>query len=287
MKIITPAHGVLTLSQSKNSSIFKMAKVGLGSLGVVSEVTLKCIPKMQLEEVTKVYDRESIVTGGQEDKSHYDRLLANRHVRYMWLPYTDTVVSVTSKIHDSNNLSDATTFTAETNVANVTPPTAQMVAILKENLKAGGDRNNSSKDEDYLSLSSYSVAGLRDLLLEYKPLSVSHISAINNAEAEFWKASQLTRIDDSVNILGFDCGGEQWVLETCIPLGHLHPGNHKDVNFVKDLLATIEKERLPAPSPIEQRYFFLTTDTFLFCNFCGVDIFVGICLHHDLQVDCS
>ena len=54
--------------------------------------------------------------------------------------------------------------------------------------------------------------------------------------------------------MGFDCGGEQWVLEVCIPLGHLHNTNNKDINFVRELLSVIEKEQIPAASPIEQRW---------------------------------
>ena len=103
MKLITPAHGLITLSPTQNSALFYMSKVGLGSLGIVSELTLKCIPKMQLKEVSKVYDRQSIAKEGQDTASHYQRLLANRHVRYMWVPYTDTVVSVTSQLFEGND----------------------------------------------------------------------------------------------------------------------------------------------------------------------------------------
>ncbi len=41
MKLITPGQGTLTLSQEDNPELFNLAKVGLGALGVVSEVTLQ------------------------------------------------------------------------------------------------------------------------------------------------------------------------------------------------------------------------------------------------------
>ena len=44
---------------------------------------------------------------------------------------------------------------------------------------------------------------------------------INLAEALFWHASVGTRVDDSTNILGFDCGGEQLVCEICFNMGPL------------------------------------------------------------------
>lgn len=39
------------------------------------------------------------------------------------------------------------------------------------------------------------------------------------AEAEYWKRSQGYRTGWSDELLGFDCGGQQWVLETCFHAG--------------------------------------------------------------------
>ena len=39
------------------------------------------------------------------------------------------------------------------------------------------------------------------------------------AEAEYWKCNQGYRTGWSDELLGFDCGGQQWVLETCFPAG--------------------------------------------------------------------
>lgn len=41
------------------------------------------------------------------------------------------------------------------------------------------------------------------------------------AEAEFWRRSEGYRIGWSDDILGFDCGGKQWVLEVSFPTGTL------------------------------------------------------------------
>jgi L-galactono-1,4-lactone dehydrogenase len=71
-----------------------------------------------------------------------------------------------------------------------------------------------------------------------------------------------SRRDDSINILGFDCGGEQWVLEVCFNIGPLPDAvddkagvsQSKDLEFVRRLLEVVEKNGVPAPSPIEQRW---------------------------------
>ncbi|CAE7667041.1 unnamed protein product [Symbiodinium microadriaticum] len=175
MKIATPAEGILTLSDAKLPRLYRLAKVGLGSVGVVTELTLRCIPKLNLKEDTIVLQRDDVSDG------HYDRLRQCRHVRYMWIPYTSCVVSVTS---------------------NPAP----------------------------------------------------NVKRVNQAEAKYWEASQGSRVGDSTDILGFDCGGEQWVLEMCFPIGSLDEETYADVSFVRELLELVEMEGIPAPGPIEQRW---------------------------------
>lgn len=55
---------------------------------------------------------------------------------------------------------------------------------------------------------------------------------VNAAEAEFWRRSQGNRIDFSDKILGFECGGQQWVNEVCFPAGTLREPNGKDLDYM-------------------------------------------------------
>lgn len=54
MKLATanPALGTLTLSRASNPALFDLARVGLGALGVLVEVTLRCVPAHDLLEHT-------------------------------------------------------------------------------------------------------------------------------------------------------------------------------------------------------------------------------------------
>ena len=54
MKLITPAGGTLEVSRREDPELFEMARVGLGALGVVSEVTLQLVPAHQLLEHTYI-----------------------------------------------------------------------------------------------------------------------------------------------------------------------------------------------------------------------------------------
>lgn len=101
---------------------------------------------------------------------------------------------------------------------------------------------------------------LRDALLALNPLDPGWVKRVNIAEAEFWKKSQGTRIGWSDELLGFDCGGQQWVLEVAFPtedtttIAAKPSTTTKDMSYMKDLLRLIEKKNIAAPSPIEQRW---------------------------------
>lgn len=53
------------------------------------------------------------------------------------------------------------------------------------------------------------------------------IKKVNAAEAEYWRLSSGYRIGWSDEILGFDCGGQQWVLEVAFPTGTLDKPAYK------------------------------------------------------------
>ena len=98
-------------------------------------------------------------------------------------------------------------------------------------------------------------AQLRDALLALAPLERSHVVAVNTAEAEFWRRSQGFRVDWSDKLLGFECGGQQWVSEVCFPCGTADAPNGADLAYMRELLEAIEgSPTLGAPAPIEQRW---------------------------------
>ena len=267
LQLATPTEGLLTLSRAANQGddwLFRFAKVGLGSLGVVTELTLSAIPKFNLEEETFCLTRDSV------GRDHVERLQKYRHVRYMWIPYTDTVVVVVSNattkaVHDTVRGSGA---------AAGEKPTQAMCALLQAKAQltpsstqpSSSSSSSISKKSASVDYSSWSFSQLRDALLDHSPLDIGHIKAVNAAEAAYWRSSSGTRVDDSTNILGFDCGGEQLVYEVCVGMGPLGGGagaaagptasvaDSYDIALVKSMLSALEAANIPAPSPIEQRW---------------------------------
>ncbi len=46
----------------------------------------------------------------------------------------------------------------------------------------------------------------------------------------------------SDELLGFDCGGQQWVLEMAFPTGSVAEPDGADLGFMQDLLQMIKRE---------------------------------------------
>lgn len=60
MKLVTPAKGTIELSLEKDPELFYLARCGLGGLGVVAEVTIRCVDRHELVEYTFVSNIDEI-----------------------------------------------------------------------------------------------------------------------------------------------------------------------------------------------------------------------------------
>ncbi|KAK4412885.1 L-galactono-1,4-lactone dehydrogenase, mitochondrial [Sesamum alatum] len=245
MKLVTPAKGIIEVSKEKDPELFYLARCGLGGLGVVAEVTLQCVERQELVEHTYVSSMKEI------KKNHKKLLSENKHVKYLYIPYTDTVVVVSC-----NPLSKwkgppkyKPKYTQEEAIQHVRD-------LYQESLRKyrKGTVTSITSEENEPDINELSFTELRDKLLALDPLNKEHIVKVNQAEAEFWRKSEGYRVGWSDEILGFDCGGQQWVSETCFPAGTLSKPSMTDLEYIEQLMQLIEKENIPAPAPIEQRW---------------------------------
>jgi L-galactono-1,4-lactone dehydrogenase len=242
LKVVTPALGTIELSKERDPELFYMARVGLGCLGVVAEVTMQCVPAYRLEEQTFV------TTGAEIKTKHATWLRENKHLRYMWIPNTDAVVVVQCNEEGSEagkkaGMEAAAKRKKEKQYSTVLDQVEPMrtLAVTKGAV---------SPDE----AASLSATQLRDALLAVAPLNSNWVAAVNAAEAEVWKRSAGTRSGWSDEILGFDCGGQQWVLEVAFPCGSFDSPNLADIHYMEELQALIKEHNIAAPAPIEQRW---------------------------------
>merc|ERR1711933_201397 len=191
----------------------------------------KCIPTHNLKEHTFVLTRKQAV-----DK--LDHLLNNhKHVRYMWIPYEDAVVVVTNDPTTEPTTGPTTSVQEKDRFQ----PLVKLLMALKPH----------EKD----TFQSMGFGDLRDSILHSSDvLNVENVKQCNKAEAQFWKLSEGYTVKPSDQLLQFDCGGQQWVYEVCFPTGTLQQNNGNDMQFMYDLLNSIETSNIPAPAPIEQRW---------------------------------
>ncbi|CAM8949037.1 unnamed protein product [Rhodiola kirilowii] len=243
MKLVTPAKGTIEISKEKDPDLFYLARCGLGGLGVVAEVTLQCVDMQELVEHTYVSNMKDI------KKNHKKLLSENKHVKYLYIPFTDTVVVVTcnpiSKWKGVPKFKPK--YTADEAIQHVRD-------LYKEALQKYSVAGIITKSSDEQPVDELSFTELRDKLIALDPLNKDHIVKVNQAEALFWNKSEGYRVGWSDEILGFDCGGQQWVSENCFPAGTLAKPNMKDLEYIDELKQLIEKEEIPAPAPIEQRW---------------------------------
>ncbi|CAM6084490.1 unnamed protein product [Calypogeia fissa] len=271
LKLVTPGKGTLDLTPESDPDLFYFARCGLGGLGVVAEVTLQCVPRHRLLEYTFVTNMKGV------QKNHKKWLNQYKHLRYLWIPDSDTVVVVQcNPLPEGKEAPKLKQLTADEKLGHVRTLYKEVAATKglhnipesgsadrkpsgKEGLwsstGAGGDKGGEGTklltDEQ---LSELSFTELRDVLIAVDPLNREHIMKVNRAEAKYWKLSEGYRTGWSEEILGFDCGGQQWVAEVSFPAGTLKKPDMNDVKYMEEVLKLIKSDGIPAPAPIEQRW---------------------------------
>ncbi|GAY54758.1 hypothetical protein CUMW_159180 [Citrus unshiu] len=245
MKLVTPAKGTIEVSKEKDPDLFYLARCGLGGLGVVAEVTLQCVERQELVEHTTVSNIKEI------KKNHKKLLSENKHVKYLHIPYTDTVVVVTCNPVSKwkGPLKFKPKYTKDEALQHLRDLYRESLKKYRADVMTAKSPDGTEPDINELSFTE-----LRDKLLALDPLNKEHVIKVNQAEAEFWRKSEGYRVGWADEILGFDCGGQQWVSETCFPSGTLAKLSMKDLEYIEELKQLIEKEDIPAPAPIEQRW---------------------------------
>ena len=95
LKMINGKGELITCSEEINASLFKAAQVSLGSLGVITEVTLQCVPAYRMKVENKKEDLSDVLA------SLSQRHKENRNFEFYWIPYTNTAWTKTSNVVDA------------------------------------------------------------------------------------------------------------------------------------------------------------------------------------------
>lgn len=89
LQIVTGTGEILDCDAQQNSEIFHAARVGLGALGVLASVTVRCVPAFALRSV----ERPGTVDEVSSDLEAF--LRSDDHVEFFWFPHTDLIAKKT------------------------------------------------------------------------------------------------------------------------------------------------------------------------------------------------
>ncbi len=90
LTLVTGSGEVVRCSASSNADLFRAARVGIGALGVITEVTLRCVDAF----VLRAHEAPALLTDVLGDLD--ERIAANDHFEFYWYPYTDRVQAKTN-----------------------------------------------------------------------------------------------------------------------------------------------------------------------------------------------
>lgn len=93
LRLITANGEVMDCSETENRDIFKAAQVSLGMLGIITQVTLQCVPAFTL-------DYHWYQSRLDEVLAKLDELKTNRNFEFFWLPHTEKTMVKTMNITD-------------------------------------------------------------------------------------------------------------------------------------------------------------------------------------------
>lgn len=86
LKLVTGTGEIVSLSGDEQGDLFKAAQVSLGALGIITELTLRCLPSYKLH---LRWFKSTL----KDCLANYERYCQeNRHFEFFWIPHTDTVM---------------------------------------------------------------------------------------------------------------------------------------------------------------------------------------------------
>ena len=87
LTLVTADGGVLEISATQNPELLPAARLGLGSLGVVVDVTLRCVPDFMIRAVEQAEPLEDVLD------NWLDRAKAVDHFEFYWFAHTTSALT--------------------------------------------------------------------------------------------------------------------------------------------------------------------------------------------------
>jgi L-gulonolactone oxidase len=93
LKLVLANGEAVQCTEFERPELFAAARLGLGALGVIAEVTLQCVPAFRLHAVERPERLDAVLEG-------LDELVAeNDHFEFYWFPHTDRTLTKRNNRH--------------------------------------------------------------------------------------------------------------------------------------------------------------------------------------------
>jgi len=83
LRLLTATGELIDCSATEETALFRSAQLSLGALGIITQVTLRCLPAYQLHEETWVVPFDECLATLEQ------RIAATRHFEFFWVPGED------------------------------------------------------------------------------------------------------------------------------------------------------------------------------------------------------
>jgi FAD-linked oxidoreductase len=90
LTLVTGTGDVLTISETENADLLPAARLGLGALGVIVDITIQCVPAFLLQAVERPEPLEATLD------SYLERSAGEDHFEFYWFPHTETALTKTN-----------------------------------------------------------------------------------------------------------------------------------------------------------------------------------------------
>ncbi|MBC7443829.1 MAG: FAD-binding protein [Ramlibacter sp.] len=90
LTLVTGDGTLLHVSETENAELLPAARLGLGALGILVDLTLQCVPAFLLHAVEAAEPFEQVLD------AYPDRSESSDHFEFYWFPHTDTALTKTN-----------------------------------------------------------------------------------------------------------------------------------------------------------------------------------------------
>ncbi|WP_025158669.1 D-arabinono-1,4-lactone oxidase [Leifsonia aquatica] len=90
LTLVTGEGELLRISETESADLLPAARLGLGALGVIVDVTLQCVPAFLLQAVERPEPLQDVLD------AYLTRSAAEDHFEFYWFPHTETALTKTN-----------------------------------------------------------------------------------------------------------------------------------------------------------------------------------------------